>query len=80
MSEEDTTKDFADLYADLSGCLLALTNALENAGILSKERMAEAAQQRLLAILLACQADDVAPPPLHLLRLMAIDLGSATQR
>ena len=74
MSEEDTTKDFADLYADLSGCLLALTNALENAGVLGKGQMAEAAQERLLAIHLACQADGVATPPFHLLRLMAIDL------
>ena len=68
MSEEDTTKDFADLYADLSGCLLALTNALEDAGVLGKGQMAKA------AIHLACQADGVATPPFHLLRLMAIDL------
>lgn len=80
MSEENTTKDFADLYADLTACLLALANAFENAGVLSKAQIAEAAQERLLSIQLSCQADGIEAPPFYLLRLLAIDLCSATSK
>ena len=77
MSEENTTKDFADLYADLTACFLALANALENNGIVSKGEIAEAGQERLLSIQLACQAEGIEAPPFHLLRMLAIDLSSA---
>jgi len=71
MSEENTTKDFADLYADLSACFLALANALENAGVVSKNEIVEAAQERLLSIRLGCQAEKEEIPPLYLLRTLA---------
>lgn len=76
MTIENTTKDFSDLYADLSACFLAIANALENAGVLSKNELVEAAQERLLSIQYSCQSKGIAVPPFHLLRTLAINLGS----
>ena len=77
MAEEDTTTDFANLYADLSACMLALANALENAGVLSKNQIMEAAQERFLSIQLSLQGQGLEGPPFHLLRTLAIDLSSS---
>ena len=38
------------MYADISACLLAITNALSAKGVLTKEEMTAAAQERLLAM------------------------------
>ena len=76
MSEENTTQDFADLYADLTACFLALSNALENAGAVGKAQIAESAQERFIAIHSARRPDEPPPPPLFLLRTLAINLAS----
>jgi hypothetical protein len=42
--------DIGFLYADLSACFLALANALEAKGVLTKCELATSAQERLLAL------------------------------
>ena len=76
MAENEVIPDILDLYADLSASFLALVNALENAGAVSKAQIAESAQERLIAIHSARRPDEPPPPPLLLLRTLAIDLAS----
>lgn len=63
-----------DLYADISACLLALCNALNAKGVLSKTELAEAFQERLLAMQPSGEPNEICPQPLLLLRQMAVDL------
>lgn len=42
--------DIETLYADISACLLALANALDAKGVLTKAEFAAAAQERFLAL------------------------------
>lgn len=62
-------KDIQDLYADVSACLLAMSNALESSGAASKAQIAEAFQERLLAL------PDATERPYLLLRQMATELS-----
>jgi hypothetical protein len=44
------TESMNVLYTDISACLLALANALEAKGVLTKRDIAEAAQERMLVL------------------------------
>jgi hypothetical protein len=65
-----TTDDVGQLYRDVIASLLALSNALEKANVLTKSDIAEAAQERLLALREAFEKDAKAPR-LLLLEAMA---------
>jgi hypothetical protein len=65
-----TTDDVGQLYRDVIASLLALSNALEKANVLTKSDIAEAAQERLLALREAFEKDANAPR-LLLLEAMA---------
>lgn len=58
-----------DLYQDLSACFLALANALEKSGALSKADLQTAAQERLLTLATGSQIADSAFPLLQGLSL-----------
>jgi len=64
-----TTDDVGQLYRDVIASLLALSNALEKANVLTKSDIAEAAQERLLVLREAFEGDDA--PRLLLLETMA---------
>ena len=67
---EDQEK-IAALYADLSACFLALINALDKKGVLSKAEMTESAQERLLALQPTGKPNPSAPYNLVLLEPLA---------
>ena len=46
----DNMESVGILYADISACFLALANALEAKGILTKSELATGAQERLLVL------------------------------
>lgn len=67
---EDQEK-IAALYADLSACFLALINALDKKGVLSKAEMTESAQERLLALQPTGKPNAAVPHKLVLLEHLA---------
>lgn len=76
----DVHQDIQDLYADLSACLLTLANALEQNGAVSKQQIAECAQERLLAMQPSGEPDDYSPHAFLLLRFLALDLLKTPKR
>jgi hypothetical protein len=64
-----STNDVGQLYRDVIASLLALSNALEKAQVVTKAEIAAAAQERLLVLRGAFEGD--APPRLLLLEAMA---------
>lgn len=64
-----TTEDVGELYRDVIASLLALSNALEKANLVTKSDIAEAAQERLLVLREAFEGKEV--PRLLLLEAMA---------
>ena len=64
-----STDDVGQLYRDVIASLLALSNALEKANVLTKSQIAEAAQERLLVLRQAFEGEG--PPRLLLLETMA---------
>lgn len=73
-------QDLGDLYADMSACLLTISNALTTKGLLTKEEIAEAAQERLLAMQPSGKPDEQSPSPYVLLKMLAVDLPSTPQK
>lgn len=65
-----TTDDVGQLYRDVIASLLALTNALEKASVVTKGQIAEAAQERLLVLREAFEGKEE-KPRLLLLEAMA---------
>ena len=65
-----TTDDVGQLYRDVIASLLALSNALEKAKVVTKAQIAEAAQERLLVLREEFEAKGEAPR-LLLLEAMA---------
>ena len=74
-----TAQDVGELYQDISACLLALANALEESGVLTREQLQEAAQERLLAMQPA-GPDEQCPAPLRLLKMLATGVTRAPKR
>ena len=66
----NNVEDISDLYADISACLLAISNALEKRGALTKKELTEAAQERLLTLTVDFHQEN----PYHLLRALAAGL------
>lgn len=64
-----TTDDVGQLYRDVIASLLALSNALEKAKVVTKAQIAEAAQERLLVLRKAFEGEEA--PRLLLLEAMA---------
>lgn len=64
-----TTNDVGQLYRDVIASLLALSNALEKANVITKSDIAEAAQERLLVLREAFEEGEA--PRLLLLEAMA---------
>jgi hypothetical protein len=64
-----STDDVGQLYRDIIASLLALSNALEKANVVTKSQIAEAAQERLLVLREALEGER--PPRLLLLETMA---------
>ena len=64
-----STDDVGQLYRDVIASLLALSNALEKANVVTKSQIAEAAQERLLVLREAFEGEDA--PRLLLLQTMA---------
>ena len=64
-----TTDDVGQLYRDVIASLLALSNALEKAKVVTKGEIAEAAQERLLVLREAFEGKE--QPRLLLLEALA---------
>lgn len=73
-------EDIQDLYADISATLLALCNALDSKGLISKEELSEAFQERLLAIQPGGSPDETSPHPFLMLRQLATGLKQSPSR
>lgn len=58
------------LYTDLAACFLAIANALEKKGVLTKQELSESFQERLLTL----TVDHDPEAPLVLLRQIATKL------
>lgn len=67
-------EDMVVLYADVGACLLALANALDAKGVLTKTELASAAQERLLV--LRGPGSTVDTSKLLLLQMLATTLES----
>ncbi len=74
------TDNLDAMYADISACMLALCNALDAKGLLSKAEMSEAFQEHLLAMQPSGEADELSPYPFPLLRLLATGLNTSPPR
>jgi hypothetical protein len=73
-------KDIQDLYSDVSACLLAICNALDASGAVSKEALTEAFQERLLVLPPHPDKPEELRHPYTLLRHFSTALTRSPQR